>query len=130
MFNRKFLSLIFTVSFLAASNIQEKSVKKNNNDAIKKVVAFGLGLAGTLASEKTAYLEVGNSSQISYFGSIFESQIVTVLCANAKLCPFVLVNKEIISFKNGQRVCQAISALHGACVCFASYKVLNRFFPS
>lgn len=129
MFNKNFLSLVFTISFLAASNIQEKSVKKNNNDTIKKVVAFGLGLAGILASEKTAYLEVGDSSQRSYFGGIFNARL-TVLCANAKYVPFVLVNQDIISLKNGQRVCQAISVLHGAFVCFASYKVLNRFFPS
>lgn len=129
MFRKKCLFLIFVVSFLGASDTQEKSVK-NNNDTIKKIAALGIGLLGVIVSEKTAWLDVGDTQQLCYLGSCFDSDKMIMLCANFKYIPFVLVNKQMISWDNGQRLFKCISVLHGASAGYLSYKALNRFFPS
>lgn len=129
MFNRKFLSFIFTTSFLGACDMQEKSLK-NDHDTIKKVAAFSIGVLGVIASAKTAWLDTGDKEQLCYFGSCFEPEAITLLCANLKIIPFLLVNKQMISSDNGKRAFHLISVLHGALAGWLSYKALNRFFPS
>lgn len=129
MFKKNFLILIFTTSFLGACDMQEKSLK-NDSDTIKKIFACGFGIGGILASEKTAWLNKGDKAQLCYFGSCFKPDTIILLCANFKYIPFVLVNKQMISWDNGQRLFKCISVLHGASAGYLSYKALNRFFPS